>query len=91
LELRTTLLACAICSELKNVGELLSIVLEKNAFPELIKLDELGIIDAAPLGNGDYCQVYACNVCCCNGKVYLKYAQWNIHSFGKIGEINVAL
>ena len=34
LELRTTLIACAICSELKNAGELLSIVLEKTVIPE---------------------------------------------------------
>ena len=74
LELWTTLIACALCSEVKNAGELMSIVLEKNVIPESVKLDGLGIIDVAPLGNGDYCQMYACTVCCCNGKVYLKHA-----------------
>ena len=77
LELRTALLVCAICSELKNAGELMSIVLEKSAIPESVKLDKLGIIDVSPLGNGHYCQMYACSVCCCNGKVYLKHARWN--------------
>jgi hypothetical protein len=47
LELRTTLLACAICSELKNAGELMSVVLEKSDIPEMVKLDNLGIIDVA--------------------------------------------
>ena len=84
LELRTTLFVCAICSELKNASELMSIVLEKNVIPEMVKLDDLGIIDVAPFGNGDYCQMYACSVCCCNGKVYLKHAQWNVHGFGKM-------
>ena len=74
LELRTTLIACALCSEVKNAGELMSIVLEKNVIPESVKLDEGGIIDVAPLGNWHYCQMYACSVCCCNGKVYFKHA-----------------
>ncbi len=91
LELRTTLIACAICSELKNAGELMSIVLEKNAIPKLVELDEGGIIDVAPLGNGDYCQMYACTVCCCNGKVYLKHAQWNVHGFGRMDAEDVWL
>ncbi len=91
LELRTTLIVCAICSELKNAGELMSIVLEKNDIPELVKLDESGIIDAAPLENGAYCQVLACSVCCCNGKVYLKHAQWNVHGFGKMNEMDAWL
>ena len=91
LELRTTLIACAICSELKNAGELLSIVLEKTVIPESVKLDELGIIDVAPLGNGHFCQMYACSVCCCNGKVYLKHAQWNVHGFGRMDEMDAWL
>ncbi len=91
LELRTTLTACAICSELKNAGELMSIVLEKNDIPESVQLDQKGIIDVAPLGNGDYCQMYACSVCNCNGKVYLKHAQWNIHGFGKMDEMDAWL
>jgi hypothetical protein len=91
LELRTTLIACAICSELKNAGELMSIVLEKNVIPESIKLDEGGIIDVAPLGNGHYCQMYACTVCCCNGKVYFKHAQWNVHGFGRTDYVDAWL
>jgi hypothetical protein len=91
LELRTTLFACAICSELKNAGELMSIVLEKSAIPESVILDGLGIIDVAPLGNGDYCQVYVCSVCCCNGKVYFKHAQWNVHGFGRMDEVDAWL
>jgi hypothetical protein len=91
LELRTTLFACAICSDLKNACELMSIVLEKNSIPGSVKLDGLGIIDAAPLGNGDYCQIYACTVCCCNGKVYLKHARWNVHGFGKMEEMDIWL
>lgn len=91
LELQTTLIACAICSELKNASELMSIVLEKNVIPESVKLDSLGIIDVAPLGNGDYCQMYACTVCCCNGKVFWKHAQWNVRGFGKMEEMYIWL
>jgi hypothetical protein len=91
LELRTTLLACAICSEKKNAGELMSVVFEKSDIPDMVKLDNLGIIDVAPLGNGDYCQMYACTVCCCNGKMYMKHAQWNVHGFGKMDEMDIWL
>jgi hypothetical protein len=91
LELRTALLVCAICSELKNASELMSIMLEKSAIPESVKLDDLGVIDVAPLGNGDFCQMYACTVCYCNGKVYLKHAQWNVHGFGKMDEVDAWL
>jgi hypothetical protein len=52
LELQTTLIVCAVCSELKNAGELMSIVLEKSVIPESVQLDDLGVIDVAPLGNG---------------------------------------
>jgi hypothetical protein len=78
LELRTTLIACAICSEVKNAGELMSIVLEKNVKPESVKLDEGGIIDVAPLGNRHYCQMYACSVCCCNmhNGMFTDSAEW---------------
>jgi hypothetical protein len=38
LELQTTLIACAVCSELKNASELMSIVLEKKVIPELSNL-----------------------------------------------------
>jgi hypothetical protein len=91
LELRTTLIACAICSELKNAGELMSIVLEKSVIPESVKLDKEGVVNVAPLGNGKYCQMYACSVCFCNGKVYLKHAQWNVHGFGKMDEVDAWL
>jgi hypothetical protein len=91
LELRTTLIVCAICSEVKNAGELMSIVLEKNVIPESIKLDEGGIIDVAPLGNRHYCQMYACSACCCNGKVYFKHAQWNVHRFSRMDEVDAWL
>jgi hypothetical protein len=91
LKLRTTLLACAICSEVKNACELMSIVLEKNVIPGSVKLDEGGIIDVAPLGNRHYCQMYACSACFCNGKVYLKHAQWNVHGFGNVHEMGAWL
>lgn len=89
--MQTTMFVCAICSELKNASDLMSIVLEKNVIPEMVKLDDLGIIDVAPLGNGAYFQMYACTVCCCNGKVYLKHARWNVHGFGKMEEMDIWL
>jgi hypothetical protein len=89
LKLRTTLYVCAICSERKNAGELMSVVLEKSCIPEAIQLDELGIIDMTPLGNGEYCQMFACDVCFCSGKVFMKHAHWNVHGFGTMDKSDI--
>jgi hypothetical protein len=90
LELQTTLHTCAVCSKWKSADELVCVVLEKKVIPEMVRLDDFGIIDVAPLGNGDYCQMYACTVCCCNGKVYMKHAQW-MFMFGKMDETDIWL
>lgn len=81
LALQTTLLVCAICSELKTAAQLMSLVLRKDEVPEL---DERGIINSSPCGNDNYYQLFACDVCYCNGKVLMKHAQWNVHGFGKL-------
>ena len=83
LALQTTLLVCAVCSELKTAAQLMSLVLQKDGIPEL---DKRGIINLSPCGNADCCQLFACDVCYCNGKVLMKHAQWNIHGFGKLDE-----
>ncbi len=82
LALQTTLLVCAVCSELKTAAQLMSLVLRKK--DEVLELDERGIINSSPGGNVDCCQLFACDVCYCNGKVLMKHAQWNIHGFGKL-------
>ena len=81
LALQTTLLVCAICSELKTATQLMSLVLRKDEVPEL---DECGIVNSSPCRNADFYQLFACDVCYCNGKVLMKHAQWNVHGFGKL-------
>ena len=86
LKLKTTFLVCGVCSEKKIASELTSVVIEKNTIPDYVKLDESGVISDCPFGNNEMIQLYACNPCYCNGKVFWRYAIWNVYGLGKLGE-----
>jgi hypothetical protein len=71
LALQTTLVIYAICSKLKTATQLMLLVLQKDEVPEL---DKHGIINLSLYENANYCQLFAYDVCYCNGKVLMKHA-----------------
>jgi hypothetical protein len=83
LELGTTLLCCAVCSELKNVSQFTSLILKDADIPENMNYDEAGILNSNPIANEENTQVRVCKGCFCNGKVFVKHFNWNVNGLGK--------